>query len=531
MFLEADGFGPEDDYVPSPEEQKQLRVLFDDRLWRLSHLYYIVDKNGDRVLFKPNSVQRKLIADLTNRNLVLKSRQHGVTTLICLLWLDACLFRHNTMAGIVAHKKEDSEAFFRNKVLYAYENLPRWLQRRRPIVRRDMSGELTFSNGSRISVSTSHRGGTLQMLHVSEYGPMVSMFPLRAKEVKTGALNTVSPDGIVVIESTAYGAYGEFYQMAQRAMTLLRMVLAGAARLTKMDYRFHFFGWFEDDTNEIDADDVPIGSELTSYFEQVEGEAHIDLSPRKRAWYAKKAEEQGDKMKQEHPSLPAEAFERAVEGAYFTREIARCEKEGRLCDLPIIPGVKVNTFWDIGRGDYTCIWFHQQVGAWHHFIDYYEANGEQAPHFVKVLRDRDYIYGRHFLPHDGIITEWAGTGNKTRIQILQEMLPAKVEMVERIDDITEGVDMLRRVFEVARFDRTRCGENPPGSGRGGLPSLRAYQRKWDEKQERWRDFPEHNWAADGTDALRTFAQGYPLRGINDDETRKRRKREGNWRTA
>lgn len=504
-----------------------------DRDWRIRNLYWIIDKNGNVVRFVPNTVQCKFLRDMHNRNLVLKSRQHGITTLICILWLDACLFRSNTFAGIVAHKKEDAENFFRNKVLFAYEHLPESLKQVRRITRRDMNGELQFSNGSRITVSLSHRSGTLQLLHVSEYGPMCSMFPQRAHEVKSGALNTLAPDTIVVIESTAYGKSGDFYKMATRAMTMLRMLVAGAARLTKLDYKFHFFGWFEDDVNEIDPDGVPIPSELEDYFFKLEAELAIEIAAPKRAWYAKKSEEQGDDMKQEHPSTPAEAFERAIQGAYFTKEIARCEKNGQICDLPIIPGIFVNTFWDIGRGDYTCIWFHQRIGPWHHFIDYFEGCGEQAEFYLKALRQKDYLYGKHYLPHDGRVIEWANTGNKTRLQIVQEGLPNKVELVERIDDLSEGIDMLRRVFPVARFDRTRCGENPPGSGRGGLPALRAYQREWNEKQEVWHDRPLHNWAADPTDGLRTFAQGYPMQGINDVASvhARRGNAERGWRTV
>src|SRR3546814_18287428 len=89
--------------------------------------------------------------------MVLKSRQHGITTLAAILALDTALFRSNTTCGLVMHKKEDADKVFSGKILFAYERLPNWLQAARPIVRRDMSGELEFSNGSKISVSLSHR--------------------------------------------------------------------------------------------------------------------------------------------------------------------------------------------------------------------------------------------------------------------------------------------------------------------------------------------------------------------------------------
>lgn len=510
-------------------KRERLKELLADRMWRLSHLYYIVNKHGDVVLFQPNEVQLLFLAGFHNRNMVLKSRQHGMTTLASILALDTALFRSNTTCGMVMHKQSDAEKVFSGKILFAYNRLPDWLKAARPIVKRDMTGELEFSNGSKIYVSLSHRSGTLQFLHVSEYGPMCAFYPQRASEVKTGALNTLTPDAIVTIESTAHGRIGDFYQMCQRSIQLDKMVSAGTAALTKLDYKFHFFAWWQDPVNELDPEGVPMGTEIRDYFDQLEAEHGIVLNARKRAWYAKKSEEQGDKMKQEHPSTPEEAFEQAIEGAYYAKQMAQAMKQGRICDLPIIPGVPVNTFWDIGHSDTTAIWFHQQIGPWHHFIDFYENSGEQASHYARVLIERGYLYGKHYLPHDGANTEWAGTDNKTRAQVLEKLLPGQIVVVDRIENLQDGIDMVRESLPRCRFDRTRCGENPPGSGKGGLPALMSYRKAWNEKLDVWHDYPLHDWASNGADAFRQFAQGFPINGVNDAATRSRRKRDRNWK--
>lgn len=517
----------------SAAELARLKELLRDRDWRLRNLYYIVDKNGDVVRFKPNAVQEDFLAGFHNRNMVLKSRQHGITTVAAIVALDTALFRSNTTCGLVMHKQQDAEKVFQGKILFAYDRLPDWLRAVRKIAKRDMSGELEFSNGSKLYVSLSHRSGTLQFLHVSEYGPMCAFYPQRASEVKSGALNTVSPDSIVTIESTAHGRIGDFYLMCQRSIQLDKMVQAGTAALTKLDYKFHFFAWYQDPINELDPAGVVFSDENIKYFDQLEAEHGIQLSPRKRSWYAKKAEEQGDKMKQEHPSTPEEAFEQAIEGAYYSRELGRVIKEGRYLELPIIPSVPVNTFWDIGMSDTTCIWFHQQLGPWHCFIDYYEMSGEQASHYAKQLVSKGYLYGKHYLPHDGVNTDWSATGNKTRVQILQDLLPGKVELVERIDNKQDQIDMVRQALARCRFDRARCGENPPGSGRGGFPGLQAYRKAWNPTLNVWHDYPLHDWASNPADAFATFAQGFPMNGINDAGTSdKRRDRRGrNWRTT
>ena len=121
-------------------EQDRSTILdkLSDRWWRLNNLYWIVDKWGNKVRFKPNEVQTSLDDELHNLNIVPKSRQHGITTWACIRALDMALFRSNCRCGIVAHTAGDAASFFRKKVLYAYDNLPDWLKRLRPPVRRDM---------------------------------------------------------------------------------------------------------------------------------------------------------------------------------------------------------------------------------------------------------------------------------------------------------------------------------------------------------------------------------------------------------
>jgi hypothetical protein len=54
----------------------------------------------------------------------------------------------------------------------------------------------------------------------------------------------------------------------------------------------------------------------------------------------------------------------------------------------------------LGFGDATAIWFVQQNFAEVRLIDYYENSGCGLDHYVKVLRERNYNYGEHILPHD-----------------------------------------------------------------------------------------------------------------------------------
>src|SRR5262249_55420510 len=152
----------------------------------------------------------------------LKARQLGFTTFIQLLMLDACLFNSNIRAGTIAHRLDDARTIFRDKVRAPYESLPDGLKAARPIIR-DSADEILFANNSSIRVSTSMRSGTLQYLHVSEYGQLDSKFPDKAREVRTGALNTVQAGQVVFIESTAQGQEGHFFELCEAAQAKQRM--------------------------------------------------------------------------------------------------------------------------------------------------------------------------------------------------------------------------------------------------------------------------------------------------------------------
>jgi len=518
-------------------DRERVMARLKDRWWRFSNLYKIVDKWGQQRTFVPNGVQRRLDDDLHYLNMVLKSRQHGVTTWGCIRALDMSLFRANCRCGIVAHTAGDAASFFRKKVLYAYDNLPSWIKKARPLVRRDMrEGVLELANGSSIEVSVSHRGGTLQFLHVSEYGPMCSMFPERAKEVASGALNTVAPGNIVVIESTAYGASGDFYERCKQAQDFGRQVAAGTAKLTELDYRFHFFGWFDDPESRIDPEGVPISDATAEYFDKLEEELDVAITRGQRAWYVKKSVEQRDHMKREFPSTPKEAFEASVEGSYYGSHMQTAEAEGRIGAFPHNPGKPVHTFWDIGRSDSTAIWFMQENNAWYDFIAYYEASGEQSAHYAKLLQkwrdERGYVYGKHYLPHDIEVTEWVGTGdNKTRKQILEDNGVKPIVVVPRIQSEIEGIDMVRRVLHRCRFDAVNCGPPiPGGKRRGGIEAVKNFRKEFNEQTQAFKDTPLKDWTNHGADAIRQMAQAF-IGERPRAESRTTSGADDNWKTA
>jgi hypothetical protein len=468
---------------------------YSDPRFRLNNLYVITDKSGRRVRFTMNSAQLALFDDMHHQNVILKARQRGFTTFIQLIMLDACLFNPDVRAGTIAHTLNDAQVIFRDKIRFPYDNLPEGFKEMVP-ARNDNAAELLLANNSSLRVGVSLRSGTLQFLHVSEYGKICAKFPHKAREVRSGALNTVDKDQVVFVESTAEGQDGHFFELCQAARTRRNT----GAELTPMDFKFHFSPWHEDEAYALPAGSVAIPAGYLDYFARLAG-LGIALSPEQKAWYVKKAEQQQGDMKREFPSTPDEAFEAAIEGAYYADQLARMEMDGRLTALPIDPGIPVMTSWDLGLNDATSIWFIQVVGREIRWVDYYENSGFGLEHYVQELtkrRERDgFSFGTHYFPHD--VNNGEISNGKSRFDTLVGLgiTPAAVPRVQNIND---GINATRRMLATSLIDPVRCDR--------GLKALRNYRKDWDEERATFRDRPFHNWASHGADAFRNFAQGF-----------------------
>jgi phage terminase large subunit len=187
-----------------------------------------------------------------------------------------------------------------------------------------------------------------------------------------------------------------------------------------------------------------------------------------------------------------------ADGAIYAKQLKKARDDERITWLPV-ESAPVHTFWDLGRNDTTAIWFMQQIGMAYRFIDYYEHRLVDLDHYANVLRDKDYMYGTHYLPHDAE-HRVLGAGNRSRREILEGLGVSPTHTVPRIDSVENGIAMVRDMFSKCFFDAERCET--------GLNALANYQYVWDERYDTFRQNPLHNWASNGADAFRMFAQGY-----------------------
>jgi phage terminase large subunit len=190
------------------------------------------------------------------------------------------------------------------------------------------------------------------------------------------------------------------------------------------------------------------------------------------------------------------SFEAAIMGAYYGRDIAQAERDGRITSVPYEPDAKTYTAWDLGMGDSTAIWCWQAVGSEIRVIDYIEDHGKPLGHYVSWLNARGYQYAEDMVPHDAKVRE-LGTG-KSRIETLLELgrKPQVVPDHKRED----GINAVRLTLPRVWFDAERC--------KHGIEALRQYRSDFDEKTRAFKNTPRHDWTSHAADAFRYMAIAY-----------------------
>ncbi len=474
-------------------QEKKLKDLLSNRFRRLTSgvLYYIKDKDWKKVSFIPNEIQKDFIQNLRYRNIILKARQLWFSTMISIILLDCCLFEKNKNIWIIAQDLDTAESLFQDKIKFVFDNLPDFIKNYFKL-KTDRTRELAFSNNwSRISVGTSFRWGTYQYLHISEFGKISSKYPDKAREIMTGALNTVSSDNCIFVESTAEWNSGYFFEMCRDSENLHLL----EKKLTKLDYRFHFYPWFKS-SDYVLADDVNVSSDMENYFNSLTRH-NISLTADQKKRYFKTAQIQKDEMQREYPSISSECFNLALKGSYYETYLNEIRKSGRLCNVSYDDKLPVHTAWDLwwaGWWDDTSIWFFQVFGEEIRLIDFWSWNGYSLQEIISnIIYTKNYRYWTHIAPHDIKVHEYS-TGT-TRFQSALQIW-IRFDIAPNIS-ISDGINQVRNILPKCRFDEIHTIK--------WFEALGSYIREFDEKNWIFREKPLHNWASNPADAFRYLA--------------------------
>ena len=499
------------------------------RAWRLKNLYAIKNNVGRVVKFVPNEAQIHYYNALHTCNHILKARKLGFSTFNMIDALDAMLFTPGSDVGIIDNTLPDAKKKLA-MILLAYQHLDdeklhgrdhaalmHAIKRATPI--RNTTQDITLGNGATAYAGTSLRGSTPTRLYISELGKTAIKSPVKAHEIKDGALNAIVPGNLVTIESTHEGGKnGMHYDLLQVAMA------NDPHNLSEIDFKFHFFPWWLDPTYEL-HDNKPIRPRTIEYFERLapqlpafclqHGFTYRPLTHAKMRWYDDKEKTQREAMFKEFPSLPGEAFEAPGEGSIYGKWFYDLRAGRRIIDFEPSRNRPLFTFWDLGMSDSTAIWLVQFDGPSVMFCNWFEDSGQGIGHYANVLRNWQTHYGqtiaRHYLPHDANNRDRAS--GKTYVAELAALGFNNVTVVPRTKDIWHGINAVRDLLPNSYFHATHCDTERKHEGQtlpSGVGCLEGYHKNVSRNGIVIETNPVHDHYSHTADAARTLGDAHRL---------------------
>jgi hypothetical protein len=177
---------------------------------------YIQHPSRGKILFNLYDFQENLMHDVEkNRfNVILKSRQLGISTLSAgySLWL--MLFHEDKNVLVIATKQEVAKNLV-TKVRFMHQNLPSWLKGQ---TEEDNKLSLRLKNGSQIKATSAAgdagRSEALSMLIIDE-----AAFIDNIEDIWTSAQSTLSTGGGAIVLSTPNGVGNWFHKVWVQAMS------------------------------------------------------------------------------------------------------------------------------------------------------------------------------------------------------------------------------------------------------------------------------------------------------------------------
>jgi hypothetical protein len=247
----------------------------------------VLNKRGVMVHYQPNAVQQALIGGRTGRDLVLKSRQMGISTALQAAYFVEAITR-TALVATMAHDAATT-AKLRRMADRFYDSLdpatrpPRGLNNHATTTYPATGSEVTIATAGNVNVG---RGGTYTHVHGSEVA-----FWEDAAAIMAGLMQGVS-GGWVALESTPNGAQGWFYERCMEA-------LEGDPA-----WKLHFLPWWRDPTYRL-----PLVLDAPPYDDD---EARLvalhGLSAEQIAWRRTKQRELKHLFAQEYPEDPRACF-------------------------------------------------------------------------------------------------------------------------------------------------------------------------------------------------------------------------------
>lgn len=174
------------------------------------------------------------------------------------------------------------------------------------------------------------------------------------------------------------------------------------------------------------------------------------------------------------------SFDQGIEGSYYGKYLDQMRVKQQIGIVPHEPSFKVHTAWDLGVRDSTSIIMFQNIGAIVRIIDYYENSKQGLEHYVKILEQKPYTWGKHIAPHDIAVREF-GTG-MTRLEKARQ-LGIKFIVAPNLS-VEDGIESVRSSLPKIWIDEKKCAPL--------VKAIENYRQEYDAKKRVYKSCPLHD---------------------------------------
>jgi hypothetical protein len=461
----------ERDDIPMDEIIIECKKVFASFIYFLNEYVFIEDKESKRaVKLKLWPEQARVVPIITAENLlvILKARQLGLTWLVAayVLWRSII---HQLHLSVIISVTESLSIEFLDRVYFILDRLPVWLSPK------------TKTRTQQVCEFAHVRGlvSTIKSLPTTEMGA-------QSKTPNILILDETCKNRM--IQSIFNASYPGVEQAKGQVIVISNSIKEGA-------------GWAW--TRDLFISSMRKLNNFKRIF--LSWTAHPGRPESFKDDMVKAGMDKRD-VEEHYPDNEDDAItDRNVIGVYYSQQMSAARKEKRITRVPWSPGFEVYTFWDLGVNDSTSIWFMQQIGMEYRFIDYYENVGMGMVHYAKVLKERDYVYGDHYMPHDVEKRSLHGDTDTalTLREVAENLGISPILTVDKAKDtqsVLNAIEAGRNILPQCMFDEVKCAR--------GILCLESYRSEWDDDNQVLSKKPLHNWASNGADSFRSFSQGY-----------------------
>ena len=193
--------------------REQLEIIENDPILWLGNFIEIIDNNNEQIPFILNDAQRDFVKNRDRFNIISKTRQLGMSTLMLGMMLWSAHTKPNSQYLMVTDKGDNTQNLF-NRLKNMYDSIPDNIRLKD---KKSNLYELILENNSRISVQTAGskeigRGFSVEICHLSEF----AFWNTKVQKTALVSLEQSllkNESAFLCIESTSNGVGNQYYNI------------------------------------------------------------------------------------------------------------------------------------------------------------------------------------------------------------------------------------------------------------------------------------------------------------------------------